>query len=514
MSPTPDSHNDPESDRAPRPEPEGSPLLGGNAPRDPRIRLAAGNVRHVHAFEESCHEDGLDLLDIARTSALTQPFGRVFSNIVGQNPAWLPKLDHKLVLKVLRAAEDSDSYRVLGCLTDPTASRSYFLDIPNSIAPLELGNSAAFICIFPRGLIDGNLDPGDEDTHQLIFRSLLDNEAFERELSAFADGAGTGLFKTVVTRRLIDQNRTPEPIRSVDRSVERDNSFCALMVRFDSGSAVIEIFRDTASGASNFGELRFLSPGARPSQDFFYDVRTPATVRKHVVADLFSRDLKPMEDLDWVRNAKRVFGRTIEQLFTDPVAPTPLFVEVKQLLARGNGSHIFDLVAEAELRRADRSFVVPTLKPGEMLRCPEPASLFYSLTPVDSPTGERQVLYRLSHLALPPCGGVEGIVEAMMKAPDRSLLTEPVIAVLGADLGLQESELATLKLTAIIPLAVVESNTIEITAENANADRNPVFLICAHTKGAHMVAINRTGSGLLNVIEDIVPLHFFPRIPV
>ncbi len=504
MSPTPNHHNDP------RPDPDESSLHGKSGPGDAHVRLSAGNLRHVRTFEEICQTNGLELLEIDDTTKLTQPFGQVLSNIIAQHPTWLPKIGHPLVLRILRAAENADSYHVLGCLTDPRATRSFFLDVPNCIAPLEPGRSATFVCVVPRALMEGTADPAKEETLQLAFRAQLDIDTFEDNLSALSQGEKNGLFTAVINSRLLQQNRPIEPMLSVERSTTRDDSFCALMVRFPSGSALIEILREQKTGSVNIGDLRFLAPGTRPSQDFFYDERSPDTVRAHLVADLSARELEPMGDVDWVLNAKRMFGEALERLFADPNAASPVFVEIKQLLVRRDGSMISSLVAEAVLQRPDKSFLVPSRQGDEMLRTTEPASLFYSLVPHESPTGERTVAYRLSHLALPPCGGIEGVIEAMMKAPDRSILTEPVIAVLGADLGLEEEDLSSLKLTSVIPLTVdAGDDSIEITARNAHVDRIPVLVLCSHTKGAHLVAISRTGSGLLNVIDDIIPLHFF-----
>lgn len=504
MLPPPDPNNDP------RPDPDKSPLHGSNAPPHPHIRLAAAQLRHSSVFEARCLEEGLKLVDSDDLGTLTKQFGRILSKVIAEHPTWLPKVDHPLVLRILRAAESADSYHILGCIIDPGGTRSYFLDIPLGIAPLEPGRSAAFICGVPRALIDGIPDSHDKDTAHLSFRSVLDAEAFEGELSSLNRGDAGGLFTAVVNSRLVELERPLEPILGVERSATRDDSFCALLIRFPSGSAIIELFREPQTGACNFGDLRFLTPGTRPTQDFFYDDRTPEVVRDQLLADLSARELEPLDEYEWVQNAKQMFGQALERLFASAATEAPVFVEIKQLLATRNGTLVSNLVAEAALRRADKSFLVPSLGGDEMLRSPEPATLFYSLIPHESPTGGPTVAYRLSHLALPPCGGLEGIIEAMTKAPDRSILTEPVVAILGADLELEEEELPFLKLTAVIPLTFEpQSDTIEITTANAHVDRAPVIVLCAHTKGAHLVAINRTGSGLLNVIDDIIPLHFF-----
>jgi hypothetical protein len=464
-------------------------------------------------FERMCRHENLtnrseeDAADIAAASR------QIVADAISQNPQWLRHVQGTIGLRSLRIAESGEYYHVLGMLTDLAERCSYLFDVPRIVAPLSPGNAAAFICRIPRPLIDGGAAADGPEDRRLAIRSLIEPGAFQREFEALTGPDKNGLLATLIHNRMIEVGYEEEPIVCIRsaRPLTQQRKTTAIIAQLPSVTGVVEVFHEVDSGAFSVGKFAALAPGTRPIQDFFFDDRTAQSVRQHLENDLSSRELRPIEEIEWVRNAKRLCGDALTRILIDPQAIPTEFIEMRELRGCRSGEGYTSIVAEAALRRLDNSFVVPAGDKTPGLRSSEPVSLFYSLTPTESPSGERRILYHLSHLALPPCGGVEGVVESMVRAPSRSILTEPLMAILGADLGLDGDESDLLTLSTVIPLEFPEEDQkLELTERNAADERDPVVVLCQHSLGAHVVAINRAGSGLIDISADIIPLHFFP----
>lgn len=493
------------------------PLNRASGPVDPAVGLAIGNARLTEGFERSCAQQKQVLLNGVAAEAVAAPALAIMSHLISTQPQLLDSLEGvdslkgSVHLNMLRAAVSDQAYGFLMCLTDPQQRQSFLVDLPRGLVPLTPGNSAAFLCVIPRHLIDAT--DGPKNAAAVSVNPLIEAAGFTRELNSFMTNPRQGMFAKMIDARVDETGGLSEPIVEVlsAQPINRERRTTALMIRFSDSIGIVELYHDGENGTFNLGEMKFLAPGVRPPQDFSFDERSPNVIRQELLNELRSRGFWRLQDGEWVRHTKDIFTQALANHYSGIPSIPPFIVETKELFALRKGESLSYLTIETALRDKDDHFIIPSTRSDLSARCSEPMSMFYSLIPIPNSSGGQYLAYRLSHLALPPCGGVEGIVATMMKSPAASLLAEPLTMLLSLDLELPASETKNLTLFEIVPLASSEdSNEVVLNELNAQKEREPVFFLCRHSHGTHLVTINRSSSGLVDIVTDICPLYFFP----
>jgi len=214
----------------------------------------------------------------------------------------------------------------------------------------------------------------------------------------------------------------------------------------------------------------------------------------------------------WIEAAATVFADDLERVFnlmSFDQSPTFSFEGV---FSRRSLPESYAVLAEVSLRTGDGHYVLPCANGTEVLKSVDPVSLLYAVVPIESESSGMMLNYRLSRIALPVSGGLEGLVQSLVKNPRGSLLFDPLRAVLSADLGLEPHEAKDFEVNRVLN---IDQRTalehLEVQDQTDLSERPGIPLAVEHSRGAHMIICSRSASGLFDVIEDIVPVHYFPN---
>jgi hypothetical protein len=83
--------------------------------------------------------------------------------------------------------------------------------------------------------------------------------------------------------------------------------------------------------------------------------------------------------------------------------------------------------------------------------------------------------------------------------------------VLAADLALPPHEFELFHVDKMFNLdQSISPQHLEVLDRTDLTDRPVILVAVEHSRGAHVVMFCRSPSGLFDVVDDIVPLHYFP----
>lgn len=484
----------------------------GSLPRNPDGQLFTSLPRLVQWFQRAAGLSGWHLLSADVGRQVEQAWGAVLLKALHSPQERSAGGMADRMVEVLAAADDGQRIVMLLNLVRRDHHCAFLVDALNGSIPLLPGSSAPVLCVVPRSLIEDGFTSEGEVTC-LILSSLFDPSTVRHELHGFAAGGTEGFVGVTIRRALGYVGESVAPIVSVreSRTEEELPGLYGFLVEFPQGHCFVELTQHTVENTIDLNGPFLVVDTHRPHSDVIFDGRSPERVRAAVLEDLSARGYSDDCRGTWIEAAATIFADDLSRVFQQVSFDRNPRFSFDGVFCRRSSPEKYSVLAEVSLRTADGHYVFPSASGSAVLKSVDPVSLLYAVLPVEVENSGAVLNYRLSRIALPISGGLEAVIHSLVQNPRGSLLYDYLRTVLAADLALPPHEFELFHVDKMFNLdQSISPQHLEVLDRTDLTDRPVILVAVEHSRGAHVVMFCRSPSGLFDVVDDIVPLHYFP----